>query len=58
MAYKKSSMERSILKPRGNRLTHTGKIRQADGTIRTVPELGIKNVKGVRIQNGKYSTFE
>mgnify|MGYP001324988373 FL=1 len=58
MAMKKTQGERTIIKPRGGRLRPTGKIRQTDGTIRTIPEIGIKNIKGVRIQNGKYSTFE
>ena len=40
--------ERSIIKYEKGKLRRTGKIRQPDGTIRTVPEEGIKNIKPVK----------
>ena len=38
------SNKRSIIKPKGGRLTHTGKFRLPDGTVKVVPELGIENI--------------
>jgi len=39
--------KRSIIKPRGGKLVHTGKFRLPDGTIKVVPEMGMKNVKNM-----------
>ena len=52
---KKETGERPMITPRGGRLMPTGKFRLPDGTIRTIPELGIKNIKGSvpkKLKNG------
>ena len=42
---KREKGERSIIAPKGGSIVHTGKFRLPDGTIRTMPEIAITNVK-------------
>jgi len=42
---KREKGERSIIAPKGGRIVHTGKFRLPDGTIRTMPELAVTNIK-------------
>ena len=42
---KKVKGERSIIAPKGESIVHTGKFRLPDGTIRTIPEIAITNIK-------------